>query len=154
MSVTYVNAELRRLVRTRAEGICEYCLIGEDDILLGCAVDHVISEKHGGLTQAENLAIACVFCNRAKGSDLGSISWKTAELVRFFNPRLDRWSDHFTLIGNKIEPLTVIGEVTVRILGFNAHERLMEREILQAPGQISECRRVEPDEVTDNQESD
>lgn len=30
MSVTYVSAELRRLVVARAEGLCEYCLIAEE----------------------------------------------------------------------------------------------------------------------------
>jgi len=31
MSVTHIPAELRRPVVARAEGICEYCLIAEDD---------------------------------------------------------------------------------------------------------------------------
>jgi hypothetical protein len=35
--------------------------------------DHIIAEKHGGVTDADNLAYACVVCSTAKGSDLGSI---------------------------------------------------------------------------------
>lgn len=46
MSVTYIRAELRRQVVARAEGICEYCLIAEDDTFYGCEADHIISEKH------------------------------------------------------------------------------------------------------------
>src|SRR5262249_7484988 len=36
MSVTYISAELRRLVVARAEGLCEYCLIAEEDTFFGC----------------------------------------------------------------------------------------------------------------------
>ena len=68
-----------------------------------------------------------MLCNRHKGTDLGSIARATGELVRFFNPRIDRWIDHFQLDGARIKPLTNVGEVTVRILGFNNAERVLER---------------------------
>lgn len=131
MSVTYVPADLRRLVAERAGALCEYCLIAEDDTILGCQVDHIISEKHGGMTDASNLAFACVFCNRAKGSDVGSIDWETGQFVRFFNPRSDRWTDHFRLAGVRIDGLTPIGAVTIRIFAFNVRDRLLERQALQ-----------------------
>jgi HNH endonuclease len=134
MSVTYVNAELRRLVVARAEGVCEYCLIAEEDTFYGCAIDHIISEKHGGPTQEENLSYSCVFCNQTKGSDVGSIHWESKQFVRFYNPRSDRWDDHFVLAGIHIEALTDIGAVTARILRFNDGERLLEREILRQIG--------------------
>ncbi len=131
MSATYINAELRRLVMARSEGLCEYCLIAEEDTFYGCEVDHIISEKHGGPTAADNLAYACVFCNQAKGSDVGSIHWESGDFVRFFNPRTDRWSDHFVLAGSRIEGRTMIGAVTAGILAFNSNERLLERQTLQ-----------------------
>ncbi len=134
MSVTYIPADLRRLVVARAEGICEYCLIAEDDTFYGCQADHIISEKHGGNTTAENLAYACVFCNQAKESDVGSIHWETASFVRFLNPRTDAWAEHFRLVGSAIEGLTPIGLVTARILGFNSVERVLERKTLQDMG--------------------
>jgi hypothetical protein len=130
MSNTYVNAELRLQVRARSEGLCEYCLIAEEDTVLGCEVDHIISEKHGGKTVGENLAIACVFCNQAKGSDVGSIVLESGAFVRFFNPRTDRWRDHFLMKDYRLEPLTEIGDVTARILQFNSLERLLERQAL------------------------
>jgi hypothetical protein len=109
-------------------------LIHEEDTFLGCQVDHVISEKHGGLTTSENLAFACTFCNRAKGSDIGSVSNETGKFTRFFNPRSDEWADHFRLVGVLIEPKTALGEVTARILGFNEADRLSERELLRDAG--------------------
>jgi 5-methylcytosine-specific restriction endonuclease McrA len=87
MSSAYISAELRRLVERRAEGICEYCLIAEVDTFYGCEVDHINSEKHGGETIDSNLAKACVYCNQAKGSDIGSIHWESESLIRVFQPQ-------------------------------------------------------------------
>lgn len=134
MSRTYVSVALRQLVRTRAKNLCEYCLIREEDTYFGCQVDHIISEKHGGSTHESNLAYACSYCNRNKGSDIGSIVWQTQRFCRFFNPRLDRWTDHFRLDGIRIVFLTSVGEVTSRILDFNHIDRLIEREELAAFG--------------------
>ncbi len=134
MSETYIPAELRRLVADRADGLCEYCLIHEDDTFFGCEIDHVIGEKHGGATEPGNLAYACSFCNRHKGSDIGSIVRRTGAFLRFFNPRVDRWSDHFRLDDVAIVPLTEIGEVTRNILAFNGAERLLERQALRDVG--------------------
>jgi len=126
----YVSAGLRRLLAERAGHRCEYCLISEEDTFLGCEVDHVVSTKHGGATTEDNLAYACMVCNRRKGSDLGSILRRTGELIRFFNPRTDEWAAHFELSGARIEPRTGVGEVTSLIFGFNDEERILEREEL------------------------
>lgn len=126
------GTELRQAVASRADRLCEYCLIHEDDTFYGCEVDHIVSVKHGGETSRDNLAYACVFCNRHKGSDLGSIDPDTEELVRFFNPRRDQWGYHFRLVGVEIIPSTAIGRVTARILQLNDVRRLMERRALHA----------------------
>ncbi len=131
MSVTYIPVELRRAVILRAEKLCEYCLIHEDDTFFGCQVDHIIAEKHSGETSFDNLALACTNCNRAKGSDLGTLV--NGVLVRFFNPRSDIWAEHFTLghDGITIVAKSEIGLATVRILALNTNDRLLEREMLQ-----------------------
>jgi len=95
----------------------------------GCQVEHIISEKHGGPTAEENLAYSCVYCNRYKGTDIASLSG-SGQLCRFFNPRTDRWAEHFRLERFTIVPLTDIGEVTARILDVNHPDRLLEREML------------------------
>jgi hypothetical protein len=130
----YVSPEVRRLVADRAGRLCEYCLFGEDDTFFGCEVDHIISLKHGGSSEPDNLAYACAFCNRQKGSDVGSISRRSGEFSRLYHPRTDRWADHFRLDGDLIAPLTIVGEVTARILQFNISERLLERQLLRAAG--------------------
>ena len=131
---SYVNVALRRLMAIRADSLCEYCLIHEEDAFFGCEVDHIISEKHGGQTTADNLAYACAFCNRAKGSDVGSTVLRTGTFSRFFNPRIDSWAEHFVLDGVTIVALSDIGEATARILDFNNSDRLLERQALSAIG--------------------
>ena len=118
----------------RANQLCEYCLVHEDDTFFGCEVDHIISEKHGGASAEDNLAYACAFCNRNKGSDVGSLIHSTGAFCRLFNPRTDRWRDRFALEGAFLRPLTDIGTVTERLLGFNAMERVLERRALIAAG--------------------
>lgn len=127
---SYVSAELRRRISERADRLCEYCLVHEDETFFGCQVDHVISEKHGSETVPDNLSFACAFCNRSKGTDIGSLSRRNRKLTRFFNPRSDRWADHFRLDAATILPLTEIGEVTATILGFNSVDRILERNAL------------------------
>jgi hypothetical protein len=133
---SYVPSALRRLVAARARHSCEYCLIHEDDTFFGCQIEHVIAEKHGGPTTADNLAYACVFCNRYKGSDIASLLPRTQQLVRLFNPRRDLWLDHFrwSTDGLSVEPLTDIGIVTISLLNLNHPDRLIERETLHKAG--------------------
>jgi 5-methylcytosine-specific restriction endonuclease McrA len=85
---------MRRQVARRADGICEYCLFPESLGGLRFEIDHIIAEKHSEKTALGNLAYACVHCNLAKGSDIGSIHWPSGRFVRFYNPTIDRWSLH------------------------------------------------------------
>jgi hypothetical protein len=132
---SYIGPELRRLVRTRAAGLCEYCLVHESDFYFQAEVDHIISEKHGGLTTEANLAYACATCNRSKGSDLGSLSGE-GSLIRFFNPRVNNWADHFQLMGVEIIGKTGAAIVTIQIRKLNGPDRLHERRFLQSKGRF------------------
>jgi hypothetical protein len=134
MSKTYIPAELRRQVRQRARDCCEYCLIPESMTFATHEIDHVIAEKHGGPTDADNLATACTLGNALKGSDLASIDTETGAIVPLFNPRRDRWTEHFRLVAGHIEPLTPTGRATVRLLQLNHPDRVQERELLLAAG--------------------
>ena len=128
-----ISEPLRLLVRSRADGLCEDCLTHEDDCFFALQVDHIISVKHGGVAVLENLALACIFCNRQKGTDVGTIL-ADGGFTRFFNPRTDSWAAHFRLAGAMIEPMTAVGEATARILRFNDAERVAEREEWIAQG--------------------
>jgi hypothetical protein len=125
-----IPAELRTFVVQRANLRCEYCLIHQDDAAFSHEVDHVISRQHGGETVQNNLAFACMVCNRYKGANIGSVA-ASGIFVPLFNPRESTWAEHFRLNGAIIEPLDVIGEVTARVLRLNAAERVVRRSILQ-----------------------
>jgi hypothetical protein len=130
MSATYIPASLRRLVQQRAKECCEYCLYPESDSLTTHEIDHIIAEKHGGLTQSENLALSCKLCNSHKGSDVASVHPETREIIRLFHPRLDRWTEHFQLQDGGIVAKTSVGLVTARLLQFNLARRVEERKLL------------------------
>ena len=128
--MSYVSANLRRLVTQRAGNKCEYCQFPQTASLFAFEMEHIIAEKHDGITEAGNLALSCPCCNRFKGTDLGSIDPETRQLTAFFNPRLQQWSDHFRLEEGIIMPLTPEGRVTAKILQFNLLERILERKQL------------------------
>jgi 5-methylcytosine-specific restriction endonuclease McrA len=86
----YISKKLREKVAERADYLCEYCLISYEDAFYGCEVEHIISRKHSGSSNLENLAYSCAFCNRFKGTDLTSIDLVTGEFIRFFNPRTEQ----------------------------------------------------------------
>ena len=134
MNEARILASLRREVRARAKQRCEYCLLAESQSLFPHEPDHLIALKHGGRSTAANLALACSECNRFKGSDIVSIDGLTGKLVRLFNPRTQRWSAHFRLIGGQIIPLTPTGRVTEQLLRLNLPSRVQIREELAALG--------------------
>jgi hypothetical protein len=134
MSPAYVPAALRRLVYERAGGCCEYCLIPEAVVFATHEIDHIIAQKHGGVTEADNLALACALCNKYKGSDLASLDPETGRLVPLFHPRQHRWADHFQVRSAQFVPLTPTGRVTVRMLQLNHADRVEERALLIAAG--------------------
>lgn len=134
---TYISSTLRRLVYERAKGCCEYCLTPEAAVFASHEVDHIIAEKHGGATEADNLALSCTLCNKHKGSDLASIDPATGEITPLYHPRSQHWQDHFSISGAEIVPLTSIGRVTVRLLQFNRPDRLQERQLLLEAGLLN-----------------
>jgi hypothetical protein len=129
-----ISQQLRREIRVRASQRCEYCLVLESLLLAGCEVDHIVSRKHGGITELSNLALSCARCNRAKGTDVGSIHPGTGAFVRLFNPRLDRWDEHFIVDGARIVGRTAVGQVTAKLLRLNDEDRLVERSLLRKIG--------------------
>jgi hypothetical protein len=123
-------AELRRQVAERAGHRCEYCLLPESMAAHRHEPDHVVPRQHGGETTADNLALACMRCNRHKGPNVGSFDPDTGALVPFYHPRRQPWDEHFQLDGPVIRPLTAEGRVTVKILRLNDVERVEERALL------------------------
>jgi len=125
-----ITADLRAEVAQRAEHRCEYCGIHEEDAGFALQVDHIVSRKHGGTSVPDNLAYACILCNRYKGSDVAAIDLLSGEVVRLFHPRRDRWADHFHFNAHALEALSARARATVRLLRLNAPERIAERRLI------------------------
>lgn len=136
--MAYLSKKLREAVIKRANSCCEYCLIPQYASFFRYQVEHIISKKHRGSDGFDNLALACPMCNRHKGSDLGTNVGEPPVLVRFYNPRLDTWNDHFTLDDlGKISSKSNIGESTIRILQMNQQQAIEQREKLIKAGVLT-----------------
>jgi HNH endonuclease len=126
----HIPSALRRLVGERAYGCCEYCLIPQTVGASMHHLDHLVALKHGGATVDANLALACIDCNLGKGSDLAAIDPVERVVVLLFNPRTQRWGDHFQLVGPRIVGRIPTGRATVALLRLNDEARLIDRQML------------------------
>jgi hypothetical protein len=125
-----MESATRVLVRNRARNRCEYCLLPQDGSSLTHHIEHVVPRQHGGTDDPGNLALACHRCNLRKGPNLTGIDPITREIVPLFDPRHDRWLEHFRFRGPVIEGLSAVGRTTVRVLSMNDTRRIERRELL------------------------
>lgn len=132
--MSYISEKLRLSVHQRADEKCEYCLIHQTFSIYSHEIDHAVALKHGGETTFENLVLACLPCNRHKGTDLTSIDTVTGEITPLFNPRIHTWNAHFELQNGYILGLTAIGRTTVFLLQLNEPNRLQLRQMLTLQG--------------------
>ncbi len=134
MSKSGPSSRVRRAVRERAQGRCEYCLVPERDTLVRHQLDHILARKHEGASGTANLAYCCAICNKRKGADLGSVDDVEGVLTPLFHPRRDLWPAHFRVAGLRIVPLTGVGRVTVKLLQLNHPDRIAERRLARECG--------------------
>ena len=57
---SYVSAALRRLVAARADALCEYCLVHEDDAVFGCEVKVLYYRKAPYFRQGLQCRCTCI----------------------------------------------------------------------------------------------
>ena len=131
-----VDAVTRAAVIARASHCCEYCGLPDDVVLVKHQPDHIIATRHGGRTALDNLAYACYACNHHKGSDIASLDFESGLITRLYNPREDRWHDHFQWNDARIEPLTAVGRATANLLRFNDPQRVTTRANLLRQGRL------------------
>lgn len=91
-------------------------------------VEHVRPQSRGGETVLENLAWACPGCNLRKADRTEVDDSRTRELVPLFDPRRDRWRDHFTWDGYRVVALTAVGRGAVAGLDLNHPRRIRIRQ--------------------------
>ena len=100
-------------------------------------MDHIEPRSSGGATVLENLALACPSCNGHKWAHATGTDDASASEVELFNPRRQKWSDHFRWSAKDplaIEGITPTGRATVSRLQMNAANMLVVRRLLKQLG--------------------
>ncbi|NER52844.1 MAG: HNH endonuclease [Symploca sp. SIO1A3] len=118
-------------IAKRANHRCEYCQAPEVVFNFPFEVEHIIPLSRKGANNQTNLALACRSCNLRKGARINGIISSSNKSIRFFHPRMDRWSEHFqiNIESGKIIGITPIGEVTVEYLGMNSSAQVVARQL-------------------------
>lgn len=114
-------------VAARAEHRCEYCRAPE---AVPFEIDHVVPPGQGGKDVLDNLALACRACNLWKSDVVQAIDSETENLVSLFNPRLQRWEDHFLIADTApylLRGKTPTGRATIEQLKMNTSLQLLAR---------------------------
>jgi hypothetical protein len=127
---------LRRFVRERAQGRCEYCLTSETLSGIRCQIDHIIPRARYGATTADNLCLACVACNGHKHARTHAIDPVSGSVVPLFDPRQQSWQEHFvwSTDGTEIIGLTPSGRATIVALHMNDSLILAARALWRGLG--------------------
>jgi hypothetical protein len=118
------------LVAERAEHECEYCHAPEAIFNVPFEVDHIVPLAKGGLDEPSNWALACRACNLRKSDAVEGPDPATNQHVPLFNPREQRWKDHFSVQGEppvRLEGKTPTGRATIERLQMNTLLQLAAR---------------------------
>ena len=121
---------LRRFVTARAKNRCEYCLSPAEQTGIPMTLDHIIPRAQGGVSESDNLCLACSRCNGRKRDLTHAYDFATHRLVQLFHPRRQRWTRHFhwSQDGTRILGRTACGRATIEALQMNHPEIIRARE--------------------------
>ncbi len=118
-------------VSARADHRCEYCHAPELIFNFPFEVEPIIPLVQGGRDTEDNLALACRSCNLRKGIHTTGRVPDTGAEVRLFNPREDRWTQHFQAVPDTgdLIGITAIGQVTLIRLQMNSIAQTAARRL-------------------------
>lgn len=130
MSRPYVSVQLETQVRIDAGHRCGYCR--SDERITGnlLSIEHIVPVAADGVTERENLWCSCRECNERKGAQVTAADPDSGEIVALFNPRTQRWAEHFhwSEDGLFVLGMTPIGRATVIALHLNRPLQLVARQ--------------------------
>jgi hypothetical protein len=112
---------LRQRVRQQAANRCGYCLSKQEYVWGQLEIEHIIPTALGGKDEESNLWLACRMCNNYKSAKITHPDPVTGEQVALFNPRQQKWTDHFTWSEEGIHIIgqTPCGRATILALQLN-----------------------------------
>ena len=129
-----IPAALSRIVRERAGDRCQYCRTSQALQGVPFHIEHLFPASRGGPTASENLTLICPSCNLGKAGATKVEDPDSGSAFPLFNPRVDRWQDHFRVDGIEIRGKTGTGRATVVRLQMNTERRLRLRTLERALG--------------------
>lgn len=111
----------RKRVRERANYLCKYCHSSEEASAAQFAIDHILPRSLNGSDDLGNLALACQRCNGYRYNFTSGIDPVTQDVVALFNPRRQKWSEHFMWAADGLRILgsTLMGRATCDRLDLN-----------------------------------
>jgi hypothetical protein len=126
-----IPVALRRRVAEAARFRCGYCLTTQRVVGPLLEIEHVIPQARGGTDDEGNLFLACPMCNSHKADRVEAIDPESGETVPLFNPRTDRWDEHFEWIegGTVIWGKTPKGRATIATLNMNHPDIVSARRL-------------------------
>lgn len=132
-----VTEEQRKIVAKRAQGCCEYSRSQARFATQSFSIEHIFPRRYGGKTEQSNLAFACPGCNGHKHTKTKGVDPITLKLVALYNPRQQRWTDHFGWSQDftKVIGVTPTGRATIEALHLNRNGVVNLREALYSLGQ-------------------
>lgn len=121
-------ATLVQLVHERANHCCEYCQTCQQIIGQAMHVDHI---NPRGSDDLDNLCLSCPNCNQSKARAVSAPDPDTQAVIMLFNPRTQKWSDHFAWIdgGQRLRGLTATGRATIERLKINQDRIVVSRAL-------------------------
>jgi HNH endonuclease len=110
--------ELAQRVRAAARERCGYCLSPQRLVMARLELEHMIPRAKGGTSSESNLWLCCPLCNRFKSDHTSARDPESGVDVPLYNPRNQRWSDHFRWSGDGTRVIgpTPTGRATVALL--------------------------------------
>ncbi len=132
MTKQRISAKLRRLVRQRAQGYCEYCLCPEACATQSHSVEHILPLSRGGTNDEDNLALSCQGCNGSKYNKTQAFDSLSGRMVPLFHPRKHDWHRHFAWSTDclRLAGLTPTGRATIEELNLNRDGVIRLRRLL------------------------
>ncbi len=131
-----MNEQLRKFLRERARGCCEYCLSPVEYSSDPFSIEHIIPRSKGGSDEVDNLAFSCQGCNGRKYNHISAIDPLTDIYIPLFHPRKDVWNDHFVWNESytQLIALSSTGRATIERLQLNRREVINLRKLLVMVG--------------------
>jgi hypothetical protein len=129
--MTRIPPSQRRAIEERARERCEYCQSSMNVTGQEHTVDHVIPSSRGGTDEFDNLCLCCFECNTYKQARVEAPDPLTGSIVPLFNPRAERWTEHFrwSASGTRIIGRTAVGRATIRALNLNRVRLVRSRKV-------------------------